>query len=99
MNAGNTSSKIVHPPEDLSLEEIKARKLKHFTQNAAGVSHFAPRSTTAVSNVEATLSTNTGYSSAVATTNTSTVNTPKATPVATAAAIAKRQEVSSYYRY
>uniref|UniRef100_D3TPM0 Zinc finger protein n=1 Tax=Glossina morsitans morsitans TaxID=37546 RepID=D3TPM0_GLOMM len=95
-STSGVTSKIMHPPEDLSLEELKARRLplKINSNNLAASS--SNRSNNSTPNTSAVTAYSTGLTSA---TSTSSITTNAANAAATAAAISKAQEVSSYHRY
>lgn len=96
-NASGVTSKIMHPPEDLSLEELKARKIQFRLSTSGGNS--VPRSSSTSTPNTSSHGTSI-YSSAATTASTpSTTSSQAASAAATAAAITKAQEVSSYYRY
>ncbi|XP_075152385.1 bub3 interacting GLEBS and Zinc finger domain protein isoform X3 [Haematobia irritans] len=101
--ASGVTSKIMHPPEDLSLEELKARKIQRLkASNNTVTSRSSSTPNSSMSGGGGGSSSNSVYSSGTTsqhTTTTSSATTNASVSAATAAAINKAQEVSSYYRY
>jgi len=93
--SGGVSSKIMHPAEDLSLEELKARR-PHYLRKYHGHRSSASTPNSSMGGYNAT---NNNCSSSGTTPTYSTGNSVMAAAAANAAAIVKAQEVSSYNRY
>lgn len=95
-NSGSYTSKIMHPPEDLSLEELRARKPKYQKlYNCVGSNNHSQRITSIGTQ-------NINHNTVVSSGSSTTIPTNSSTSSAAAAqatAISKAQEVSSYHRY
>lgn len=81
-----TTSKIIHPPEDLSLEELRARKPKYHRQISTAIASTAPSSSSSSNANTPQTSTITAGQSTCSTTMTTSV----------AAAISQAQEVKLF---
>uniref|UniRef100_W8BSH4 Zinc finger protein 207 n=1 Tax=Ceratitis capitata TaxID=7213 RepID=W8BSH4_CERCA len=94
-NATGITSKIMHPPEDLSLEELRARKPK-YQQKLTSSNNHQQRISTSGSMMQ---NHNAAVSSSSSMTIPTSSSTSSAAAAAQAAAFSKAQEVSAYHRY